>query len=65
MESQPKKIQVLRRLCDPGLLGRSILQQVLTAYLHPDKIAYSDFKKALAAGQIDEVAIGTTNLRAH
>ncbi len=41
-----------------------LLQQVLTAYLHPDKIPYSDFKQAVAAGKVEEVAIGATNIHA-
>jgi len=39
-----------------------LLQQVLSVYLHPDKISYSDFKQAVAAGKIDEVVIGATGI---
>ncbi len=42
-----------------------LLQQVLTVYLHPDKLPYSDFKQAVAAGKIDDVAIGATNIHGH
>jgi cell division protease FtsH len=42
-----------------------LLQQVLTIYLHPDKLPYSDFKQAVAAGKIDDVAIGATNIHGH
>jgi cell division protease FtsH len=42
-----------------------LLQQILTVYLHPDKIPYSEFKQAVAAGKIDEVTIGTTNIHGH
>jgi len=42
-----------------------LLQQVLTIYLHPDKMPYSDFKQAVAAGKIDDVAIGATNIHGH
>ena len=39
-----------------------LLQQVLSVYLHPDKISYSDFKQAVAAGKLDEVVIGATGI---
>jgi len=65
METAPKKFKFSVGYVILAFWVALILQQVLTAYLHPDKIAYSDFKKALAAGQIDEVAIGTTVIRAH
>src|SRR4051794_17678125 len=42
-----------------------LLQQVLTIYLHPDKLPYSDFKQAVAAGKVDDVAIGATNIHGH
>ncbi len=42
-----------------------LLQQVLTIYLHPEKIPYSDFRQAVAAGKIADVAIGATNIHGH
>jgi cell division protease FtsH len=37
-----------------------LLQQIFGSYLQPNKVAYSDFRQAVAAGKIEEVAVGTT-----
>src|SRR3954471_21805570 len=37
-----------------------LLQQVFGSYLQPNKIAYSDFRQAVAANKIEEVAVGST-----
>jgi cell division protease FtsH len=37
-----------------------LLQQVLAAYLRPNRMPYSEFKTAVAAGKVEEVAIGQT-----
>jgi cell division protease FtsH len=40
-----------------------VLQQIFGSYLQPNRIAYSDFKQAVAASKIDDVAIGATTIR--
>ncbi len=42
-----------------------LLQQVFSAYLQPTRTSYSDFKAALAAGRITDVAIGHAVIRGH
>jgi cell division protease FtsH len=39
-----------------------LLQQILGSYLQPNKLSYSDFKQAVAAGKVEEVAVGATNI---
>ena len=57
-----EEVQVLVRLPDPGLLGGP------AAAAGPERLSaartgcsYSDFKDAVAAGKVDDVAIGATN----
>jgi cell division protease FtsH len=40
-----------------------LLQQVLSAYLQPTRTSYSEFKAAVAADKIEEVAVGKTLIR--
>jgi cell division protease FtsH len=40
-----------------------LLQQVLSAYLQPTRTSYSDFKSAVAADKVEEVAVGKTLIR--
>ncbi len=42
-----------------------LLQQVFSAYLQPTRTSYSDFKTALAAGRVTDVAIGHAIIRGH
>jgi cell division protease FtsH len=42
-----------------------LLQQLLSAYLQPTRMSYTDFKGALAAGRIEDVAVGRTLIRGH
>ena len=40
-----------------------LLQQIVSVYLQPTRMPYSDFKAAVAAGNIEEVAVGKTLIR--
>ncbi|HVV51687.1 MAG TPA: ATP-dependent zinc metalloprotease FtsH [Polyangia bacterium] len=42
-----------------------LLQQVFAAYLQPARTSYSDFKAAVAADKVADVAIGHTVIRGH
>jgi cell division protease FtsH len=42
-----------------------LLQQVFSAYLQPTRTSYSDFKAALGAGRVTDVAIGHAVIRGH
>jgi len=42
-----------------------LLQQVFSAYLQPTRTSYSDFKAAVAAGRVTDVAIGHAVIRGH
>ena len=42
-----------------------LLQQVFSAYLQPTRTSYSDFKAALNAGRVTDVAIGHAVIRGH
>src|SRR5205085_10411641 len=43
-----------------GLWAVLLVQQVLSAYLRPNRISYSDFKVAVAQNKVEEAAIGKT-----
>jgi cell division protease FtsH len=40
-----------------------LLQQIVSVYLQPTRMPYSDFKAAVAAGNVEEVAVGKTLIR--
>src|SRR5450755_800048 len=42
-----------------------LLQQVFSAYLQPNRTSYSDFKTAVGAGRVTDVAIGHAVIRGH
>src|SRR5580704_11518865 len=42
-----------------------LLQQVFSAYLQPSRTSYSDFKAAVGAGRVTDVAIGHAVIRGH
>jgi cell division protease FtsH len=42
-----------------------LLQQVFSAYLQPTRMSYSDFKAAVSAGRVTDVAIGRSVIRGH
>jgi cell division protease FtsH len=42
-----------------------LLQQVFSAYLQPTRTSYSDFKAAVSAGRVTDVAIGHAIIRGH
>jgi cell division protease FtsH len=43
--------------------GLLMLQQVLSSHLQPQRIPYSELKRAVAAGNVAEVSIGATTIR--
>jgi cell division protease FtsH len=43
-----------------GLWVVLLLQQVLAAYMRPNRMPYSEFKAAVTSGKVEEVAIGQT-----
>jgi cell division protease FtsH len=42
-----------------------LLQQVLSTYLQPARMSYTDFKGAVVAGRVEDVAVGRTLIRGH
>jgi cell division protease FtsH len=42
-----------------------LLQQVFSTYLQPTRMSYSDFKAAVSAGRVTDVAIGRAVIRGH
>jgi cell division protease FtsH len=39
-----------------------LVQQVFSAYMQPNRLPYSDFKAAVTAGKVEEVAVGQTSI---
>src|SRR5438477_7018527 len=42
-----------------------LVQQVFSAYMQPNRVSYTDFKAAVAADRVEDVAIGQTVVRGH
>ena len=42
-----------------------LLQQLLSTYLQPARMSYTDFKGAVVAGRVEDVAVGRTLIRGH
>jgi len=42
-----------------------LAQQLLSAYMQPARMSYTDFKAAVAAGKVEDVAVGHTLIRGH
>ena len=42
-----------------------LTQQLLSTYMQPTRMSYTDFKAAVGAGKVDDVAVGHTLIRGH
>jgi cell division protease FtsH len=60
MDGEKKKLRLSFGYLILGLWAVLLVQQVLSAYLRPNRISYSDFKVAVAQSKVEEVAIGKT-----
>src|SRR4029077_18069656 len=60
MDGEKKKLRLSFGYLILGLWAVLLVQQLLSAYLRPTRISYSDFKTAVAQNKIEEVAIGKT-----
>jgi len=60
MDGERKKLRLSVGYLILGLWAVLLVQQVLTAYLRPNRISYTDFKTAVAQGKVEETAIGKT-----
>ena len=60
MDGEKKKLRLSFGYLILGLWAVLLVQQVLSAYLRPNRISYTDFKAAVAQGKVEEVAIGKT-----
>src|SRR5579862_3910519 len=65
MDGEKKKLKFSLGYLIIAFWAVLLLQQVFTAYLQPARTSYSDFKTAVAAGRVAEVAIGHTVIRGH
>ena len=59
-DGQKKKLRLSIGYLILGLWVVLLLQQVLAAYLRPNRMPYSEFKADVAASKVEEVAIGQT-----
>src|SRR5262245_65947504 len=60
MDGEKKRLRISFGYLILGLWAVLLVQQVLSAYLRPNRISYSEFKTAVAQSQVEEVAIGKT-----
>ena len=60
MDGEKKKLRLSIGYLILGLWVVLLLQQVLAAYLRPNRMPYSEFKADVAASKVEEVAIGQT-----
>src|SRR5690349_23064956 len=60
MDGEKKKLRLSFGYLILGLWAVLLVQQVLSAYLRPNRISYSDFKVAVAQNKVEETAIGKT-----
>src|SRR3954468_12176257 len=63
MDGEKKKLRLSFGYLILGLWAVLLVQQVLSAYLRPNRISYSDFKTAVAQAKVEEVAIGKTTIQ--
>jgi cell division protease FtsH len=63
MDGEKKKLRLSFGYLILGLWAVLLVQQVLSAYLRPNRISYSDFKTAVAQSKVEEVAIGKTTIQ--
>jgi len=60
MDGEKKKLRLSFGYLILGLWAVLLVQQVLSAYLRPNRISYSEFKAAVSQNQVEETAIGKT-----
>ena len=60
MDGEKKKVKLSFGYLILGLWAVLLVQQLLSAYLRPTRISYSDFKVAVAQSKVEEAAIGKT-----
>jgi cell division protease FtsH len=60
MDGEKKKLRLSVGYLILGLWMVLIVQQVLSAYLRPNRISYTDFKTAVSENKVEEAAIGKT-----
>jgi cell division protease FtsH len=60
MDGEKKKLRLSVGYLILGLWAVLLVQQVLSAYLRPNRISYSDFKVAVSHGSVEDVSIGKT-----
>src|SRR6185295_16707701 len=60
MDGEKKKLRLSFGYLILGLWAVLLVQQVLSAYLRPNRISYSDFKVAVTQNKVEEAAIGKT-----
>jgi cell division protease FtsH len=60
MDGEKKKLRLSFGYLILGLWAVLLIQQLLSAYLRPTRISYSDFKVAVAQNKVEEAAVGKT-----
>jgi cell division protease FtsH len=60
MDGEKKKLRLSFGYLILGLWAVLLIQQVLSAYLRPNRISYSEFKTAVAQSKVEEASIGKT-----
>jgi cell division protease FtsH len=65
MDGEKKKVKFSIGYLIIAFWAVLLLQQVFAAYLQPSRTSYSDFKAAVVAGRVTDVAIGRTVIRGH
>src|SRR5262245_24765753 len=63
MDGEKKKVRFSIGYLILAFWAVLLLQQLFAAYVQPGRISYSDFKSALVAGRVEEVAVGQTIIR--
>ena len=63
MDGEKKKLRISFGYLILGLWAVLLVQQVLSAYLRPNRISYTEFKTAVAESKVEEVAIGKTSIQ--
>jgi hypothetical protein len=65
MDGEKKKLRLSFGYLILGLWAVLLVQQVLSAYLRPNRISYSDFKVAVAQNKVEEPRSARRSSRAH
>ena len=60
MDGEKKKLRLSFGYLILGLWAVLLVQQVLSAYLRPNRISYSDFKSFVVQNKVEDVSIGKT-----